>query len=423
MKIDYLVAREILDSRGNPTIEVEMESHGKIAIASAPSGASTGKFEAIELRDNEKNRYHGKGVKKVIDYINGVNVRKRILSEEYNSITDFDEFIIALDGTKNKSKLGANATTALSLCFAKLYAEVNNMQLFELVNKEFHKIVYKIPLPFANILNGGKHAGNNLAIQEFMIVPITDTYSEAVRVVSETYHELKKILKENYGSSAINVGDEGGFAPNLKECEDAIKLISKAIENLGYQKVIRISLDAAASSFYENNVYKIDGKELNAEQLLDYYIDLVKRYKLFSIEDPFQEEDFDSFAMLLKEVKGKCRIVGDDLTVTNIVRVDTALKKKSIDTLLLKVNQIGTLKEALEAAQLVYANKCEVIVSHRSGETEDNWLSDIATGIHALGIKLGAPARGERTSKYNRLLRIEQKTRFIKYVGKYLKSN
>ncbi|MCX8166502.1 MAG: phosphopyruvate hydratase [Candidatus Micrarchaeota archaeon] len=419
MKLDYLVAREILDSRGNPTVEVEMHCNGKIEIASAPSGASTGSFEAIELRDDEKARYHGKGVRNVVNMING-KVRKSILSQEFNSLREFDEFLIKLDGTENKSNLGANATTALSVCFAKIYAVVNNMQLYEYINKEFHKNVYKIPVPFANILNGGKHAGNNLAIQEFMIVPLTEKYSEAMQAVSEIYHELKGILKNKYGSQAINVGDEGGFAPNLNNCEEAIELITQAIQNLGYQKNVRISLDAAASSFYEKKAYKIDGKSLSADNLLDYYVELVKKYKLFSIEDPFNEDDFESFAKLLKEVKGKCRIVGDDLTVTNKKRVEQAVKQKSIDTLLLKVNQIGTVSEAFDAAHMILSAKGQVIVSHRSGETEDNWLADLATGMHALGIKLGAPARGERTAKYNRLLRIETKNRLIKYIGHYI---
>ncbi len=402
MRISNVHAREILDSRGNPTIEVELHSEGISAIASAPSGASTGKFEALELRDNEK-RYHGKGVKKAVRNVNMV-IKKALRGKNFESISEFDSFLIELDGTPNKSKLGANATVACSICFAKLLAMRNNKDLYQLLGKK-----PKLPLPFANVINGGKHAGNSLAIQEFMLVPVVKQFSERVRLISETYHTLKEIIKSKYGPSSINVGDEGGFAPNISSCTEALDLLARSVEKSGHTKEFRIAIDSAASSFYRKGTYHIDGKRLNKDQLLEYYLNMIRDYNIFSIEDPFQEEDFDSFSELLKKVKQKCRIVGDDLTVTNLERVKNAMQSKSIDTLLLKVNQIGTLSEALESADYVKKMNGEIIVSHRSGETEDTYIADIATGISALGIKLGAPARGERTAKYNRLLRIEEK--------------
>ena len=416
MKIEKIIAREILDSRANPTVEVEMHSKGKVAIAASPSGASTGKFEALELRDGD-NRFHGKGVRKAVG-----NIMKKVapeaLKREFGSIADFDGFLLQIDGTDNKGNLGGNSTTACSLCFARLFAMLQNKEMYEVLGKN-----HRLPIPFANVINGGKHAGNKLAIQEFMLVPLGNSYSESVRMVSEVYHGLKESLKKKYGVNAVNVGDEGGFAPDINSAREALDQLHDAIDSQGYSKHMRISMDSAASSFYDEKKknYRIDGKVLSSGELTDYYYALVKEYRIFSLEDPFYEEDYDVFAELLKKVKGKCKIVGDDLVVTNIKRVREAVKRKSMDMLLLKVNQIGTVTEALEAAQFMHSNAMDVMVSHRSGETEDSSIADIATGISSLGIKLGAPARSERAAKYNRLLRIAERIGDENYAGKLLR--
>lgn len=399
MKIKKIKSREILDSRGNPTVEVEVYTDDdNFGRGTAPSGASTGIHEAIELRDNEK-RYLGKGVLQAVENVNK-KIAKVLIGKNIKNQQDADERLLKLDGTENKSKLGANAIVATSIAFAKLFAK--------------EKIIgnSKIPQPMFNIINGGKHAGNKLSIQEFMIIPKGKTFSETLQIASEIYHTLGKQLVNKYGASARNVGDEGGFAPSMQKTEEAISAIIKAIEEIGYQNETRIALDAAASSFYDpvKRTYEIDGVDINANALVDYYIDLRERYNtLVSIEDPFQEDDFNSFAVLTDELERKAMIVGDDLLVTNPVRIKKAIETYACNALLLKVNQIGTVSEAIAAAELCKKNNWKVIVSHRSGETEDTFIADFAVSINADFIKTGAPARGERTAKYNQLLRIEEK--------------
>ncbi len=405
IKIQDIKAYEVLDSRGIPTIMIKIKSNNKFYSAIVPSGKSTGIHEAIELRDKEK-RYNGKGVKKAIANI--MKIKRKILDKKFNSLSELDDFMIKLDGTDNKSKLGANAILAVSMASARIEADRARMPLYKYLNKQFNKLLIKkkkIGIPYAsfNILNGGEHAGNDLVIQEFMIIPKQKKFSERVRCASEIYHSLKKILIKKYSKTSVNVGDEGGFAPNIAKTEEALKLIKKASYDAGY-KDTNIALDCAASYFYrkKDNKYNIDGKIMSVKKLLNYYKKICSKYNIVSIEDPFNEEDFQSFAIAKKELKGKM-IVGDDLTVTNPKRVMKAEKNKSCNTLLLKINQIGTITEALRAAALARDFNWKIFVSHRSGDTEDDFIADLAVGVGDY-IKSGAPCRSERTCKYNRIL-------------------
>ncbi|MDO8511328.1 MAG: phosphopyruvate hydratase [Nanoarchaeota archaeon] len=402
--ITSIKAREILDSRGNPTVEVDLFTKQTCQSASVPSGASTGRHEAVELRDGGK-RFLGKGVQKAIK-----NVEQRI-SPLLKGVDCFeqrkiDEMMIRKDGTKNKSKFGANAVLGVSLAAARAANAEKKKFLFQHL-AEISGVDRKpsMPRPFFNVINGGKHAGNKLAFQEFMIAPKAKTFAEALRMGSEVYHVLKEVIEKKYGKEAINVGDEGGFAPPLQRAEEALDLIQEAIRKAGYAGKIEIALDCAASEFYTKGKYVLQAK-MSKERLLDYYLHLIKKYPIISIEDPFEQEDFESFADLRK--RSRIQIVGDDLTVTNVTRIKKAIQKKSCNCLLLKVNQIGTLTEAFDAVKMAYENGWKVMVSHRSGETEDTFIADLAVAIGCGMIKAGAPCRGERIAKYNRLLRIEE---------------
>lgn len=410
MEIREVHAKQIIDSRGNPTIEVDVFTQTSVGTAAVPSGASTGIHEAHELRDNT-NAYHGKSVLKAVS-----NVNKKISSALQGMHIDeqraIDEALISLDGTPNKKNLGANAILGVSMASARAGANSYKMHLHEYLGALYANNNFVLPIPFANIINGGVHAGNQLKIQEFMIAPVkAKSLSEAIRIISEVYHELKKILVETYGVEATSVGDEGGFAPPLSTAEEALDLIESALEEAGHEKKASIAIDAAASEFYDkkSGLYDLeDGKHYTSVELAEYYEELANNYNIISIEDPFHEDDFEGFALLNKKLGGRIQIVGDDLTVTNPERIKEAIKKKSCNTLLLKVNQVGTITEAMEAAHLAQSNKWKVMVSHRSGETEDPFIADLAVALGCGQIKLGAPARGERTSKYNQLLRIEE---------------
>ena len=399
MIVEKINAYWVLDSRGNPTIEVEIKSGKTTAIGSSPSGASTGAHEAIELRDNG-NEFHGKGVNKAIERLK--EVKGNIEGNEFSSPEEFDNYLRQIDGSENKSNLGGNTTTALSIAFHKLYSAVNSIEIFELFNKTENAFPYGM----FNIINGGKHAGNSLAIQEFMIVPMFEKISQNIKVASEVYHQLKKNISKKYGTISTSVGDEGGFAPPIKTSEEAILLLEKSIEEMGYMGRVRISIDSAADSFYEGEgKYNIDGKTISKEELVDYYVELSKSHSLLSIEDPFYEEHVEEFAELKSKVNSL--IIGDDLTVTNTSMIEKAAQKKAIDGVIIKINQIGTVSEAYSAILLCKKKGLKRIVSHRSGETEDSFIADFAYGAGTEFIKTGAPARGERTSKYNRLIRIE----------------
>lgn len=403
-KIKRVIAREIIDSRGNPTIEVDIYcDNGAFGRAKVPSGASTGEHEALELRDKDS-RFHGKGVLKAINNIREI-ITPKITGYEVTEQEKIDKLMLELDGTPNKSKLGANAILGVSLAVAVAAANSKKLPLYKSLNSE----AFTLPVPMLNVINGGKHAGGNLKIQEFMLIPHGfKSFREALRSSCEVYQTLKKNLKK-FGPSAINLGDEGGFGSPVDTAPEAIDMLIKAIEESGYEpkNEISLGLDAAASEFYENGLYEIDGKKITSDELIDYYSELITKYPLISLEDPFDENDFTSFAELLKK-HSSISIVADDLTVTNPERIRIAIKEKAANYLLLKVNQIGSLTEAIQAAELAKSDGWGINISHRSGETEDTFIADLSVAIRAERIKTGAPARGERTAKYNQLLRIEE---------------
>lgn len=406
--IENVKAREILDSRGNPTVEVDVKTCCGFGRAAVPSGASTGAHEAVELRDGEK-RYLGKGVMKAVDNVNKI-IAPKVKGMDAFKQKELDDFMRELDGTPNKAKLGANAILGVSLAAARASADSLDLPLYKYIGG---RKAFMLPAPMMNVINGGKHAGGNLKIQEFMIFPLNaPNFREALRIGAEVYHSLKSILKKKYGVSAINLGDEGGFAPPLNTTSEALDCLVAAIEGAGYKagKDVWLGLDAAASEFFDEKAgkYDIDGKKLSPRELVDYYTNLTKTYPLFTLEDPFFEDDFGAFADLTRSVGSKVQVVGDDLLVTNVERIKTAIKQGSCNALLLKLNQIGTLSESIDACNLAMENKWRVVVSHRSGETEDALLSDVVVGFGAHELKTGAPARSERVCKYNQLLRIEE---------------
>jgi len=402
-------ARQIIDSRANPTIEVEVLTEGYgVGIFAAPAGASRGKFEAWEKRDSNDKRFKGKGVYSAVKIVNE-EVASALVGMDARNQWEIDQKLIELDGTPNKSRIGGNAIVATSIATALAAADTYGLPFFRYIGGLNANL---LPTPFMNIINGGKHAGNELAIQEFLIVPGgADSFSEAIRIGCEVYYELKSYLKKEFGQNAINVGDEGGFAPPMKKTEEALNALMKAIETAGYdESSVRLALDAAASSFYDEKkgVYVIDGKELTREQLLDYYIDLVNRYPIISIEDGFYEEDFNAFEEMTQKIGNRILIIGDDLFVTNIQRLEKGIEMGAANAILIKPNQIGTLSETIETVNLAFRYGYKTMMSHRSGETEYETIADLAVGLRTGMIKTGAPARGERTVKYNRLIRIEE---------------
>lgn len=412
--IKKISAREILDSRGNPTVEIDLTTTHHTVRASVPSGASTGTHEALELRDGGK-RYGGMGVKKAIANIK--KIEKKIKGKSLNQV-QIDNLMIKFDGTKNKSKLGANAILPVSIAVCKAAAMEAKLPLWKYINKSMTSKPV-LPVPCFNIINGGRHAGNKLDFQEYMLLPTkAKTFAEAFRIGSETYHVLKTLLEKEYGKNAINVGDEGGFAPPLSNHKQPIELILKAAEKAGYLNKVKIGLDIAASEFYKNKHYYFEGKTRTSAQMLGIYENLVKTYPIVSIEDPFDQEAFNDFAELKKILKKKIQIVGDDILTTNPERIKIAVKQDSCSALLLKINQIGTLTESFKAAKLAFRNSWNVMVSHRSGETNDSFIADLAVGIRAGQIKAGAPCREERLAKYNQLLRIEEQSS-LKYNRKF----
>ena len=413
--ITDIYAREIIDSRGNPTIEVEvLAGESYIGRAAVPSGASTGKFEAVEMRDGEA-RYLGQGVQKAVYHVNN-RIAQRIIGENVFDQAYIDYLLIKEDGSDNKGRLGANAILGVSLAVAKAAAKAVNTPLYKYLGGVNAR---KMPVPMMNILNGGAHAANTLDIQEFMIMPVgASTYKEGLRMCCEIYHTLKKLLKEK--GLATAVGDEGGFAPDLPGTEEALKFIVEAIGKAGYQPgtQIAIALDAAASEFYDKDIqmYHFEGEsrmvgstvKRSAEAMIDFYEDLVTKYPIVSIEDPLDEEDWAGWELLTTRLGQEVQLVGDDLFVTNVDRLETGIKKNIANAILVKVNQIGTLTESMNAIAMAQRAGYKAIVSHRSGETEDTFIADLAVAFCAGQIKTGAPCRAERTAKYNQLLRIEE---------------
>ncbi|QTA37318.1 phosphopyruvate hydratase [Thermosipho ferrireducens] len=408
IEIIDIKAREVLDSRGNPTVEVEvMLEDGSIGKAIVPSGASTGKFEALELRDGEKDRYSGKGVLKAVKNVNEVIAPKLLGFNAYDQV-GLDKTLLEIDGTENKSNLGANAILGVSMAVARAAAISLGLPLYKYLGGVNAKV---LPVPFMNVINGGQHADNNLDIQEFMIVPAgAPTFREALRYGAETFHALKKILHESGHVTAV--GDEGGFAPNLNSNEEAIQVLIQAIEKAGYVpgKDIYIALDVAASEFYneETKKYHIDGADKNVEELIEYYEMLIDKYPIISIEDPFDQEDWEAYREFNSKVGNKVQIVGDDLYVTNVKRLAKGIEIKATNSILIKLNQIGSVTETLNAIELAKTNNMTNVISHRSGETEDTFIADLAVATNAGMIKTGSLSRSERIAKYNQLLRIEE---------------
>ena len=407
--ITYIYAREVLDSRGNPTVEVEvwteLGAHGRALV---PSGASTGAFEAVELRDGDKERYLGKGVMNAVDNVNDIIAEEIIGMNVYNQV-GIDMTLIELDGTDNKGKLGANAILGVSLAVARAAADELGMPLFNYIGGVNAKV---LPVPMMNILNGGEHADNNVDIQEFMVMPVGAlNFKEALRMGAEIFHSLKSVLKSKGLNTAV--GDEGGFAPNLSSNEEALKTIVEAIEKAGYKpgEDVYLALDVAATEMYDEKkkVYRLEGenRELTVDEMIDYYVDLVKKYPIISIEDGLAEEDWDGWKKLTEKLGKEIQLVGDDLFVTNTKRLEKGIELGVSNSVLVKLNQIGTLTETLNTIEMAKVHGYTAVVSHRSGETEDTTIADLVVATNAGQIKTGAPSRTDRVAKYNQLLRIE----------------
>ena len=405
-KIKDIYAREILDSRGNPTVEVDVRlNSGIVATASVPSGASTGIHEALELRDNDKNRYNGKGVLKAVNNVN-TKIKDALVGKSVLNIQNIDKIMLDLDGTKEKKNLGANAILGVSLACLKAAAMYSNKELYEYLGEG-----RELPRCMMNILNGGAHAENGLDIQEFMIVPSKTEYLENLRMGAEVFHSLKTILKNKHLS--CGVGDEGGFAPSISFTYEALDLIKEAILNAGYTlgSDIYLALDVAASEFYENGIYKFEGKEYNKEEMVEFYKKLIKDYPIISIEDGMAEEDYEGWKILTDSIGKDIQLVGDDLFVTNKELLQKGIDLGIANAILLKVNQIGSVSETLETIKLAKKHGYKTIISHRSGETEDNYIADFAVGLSLGQIKTGSLSRSERISKYNRLIRISEQVK------------
>ena len=401
-KIKDVYAREVLDSRGNPTVEVEVTlEDGSFGRAIVPSGASTGEREALELRDNDE-RFLGKGVLKAVSNVNDI-IREKVIGLESSDQELVDNIMIELDGTKNKGKLGANAILGVSLANLKASASSAKKPLYKYVGNG-----KTLPRPMMNIINGGAHADNNLDFQEYMIIPERDTIKERIRVGAEVFHNLKKVLKEKGYNT--NVGDEGGFAPDLKSNEEGFKVIIEAIEKAGYKPGVDVFLgiDVAASEFYDNGYYLVDNKKMTTEELINFYEDLVSKYPIISIEDPVDENDWEGFKLITSRLGDKIQLVGDDLFVTNIECLKKGIDMKAGNAILLKLNQIGTYTETLKTINLAKENGYKTVISHRSGETEDTTIADLAVGLDLGQIKTGSMSRTDRICKYNQLIRIEE---------------
>ena len=408
-------AREIIDSRGFPTVEVEfMLEPNFLGRAAVPSGASTGKFEALELRDGDKNYFLGKGVKRAVKNVNQT-IAPELLGQQNLSQKELDQILLGLDGSENKFKLGANAILAVSLAYARACSVASNLSLFLHLRNQFSKQiteqdVYEIPVPLINILNGGAHANNNLDIQEFMIVPAGfDTFRRALQAGCEVFHSLKKISNTRGFSTAV--GDEGGLAPNLSSNEEALELIMEAIDVAGYStgKDIFIALDMAASEFYKNGSYVFSSQNQSSQDMVDFYTKLIQKFPIVSLEDALDQEDWEGWKMLTEKIGNSCQLVGDDIFVTHPVKLKQAIEQKVGNAILVKLNQIGSLSETMETIAMAQKANYGCIISHRSGETEDTFIADLAVATNAKQIKTGSASRSERIAKYNQLLRIEEK--------------
>jgi len=420
--IKKIHAREVLDSRGNPTVEVEVYTDTHSASAIVPSGASTGIHEAVELRDGDKSRYGGKGVLKAVENVN-TKIAPEFIGADCRNQREIDQRMIDMDGTPNKGNFGANAILGVSLAASRVAAKVEGIPYYQyLANLGNKGEAYLVPSPMMNVLNGGKHALRSTDLQEFMIMPVgAPSFKEALRYGAETFHALKKIINERGFSTAV--GDEGGFAPSLDKNEDALKLIVEAIEKAGYKpgEDICLAMDPAASEFYEDGKYNLatEGRTLTSEEMVDYYVDLVNKYPIVSIEDGLAEDDWEGFRLMTEKIGDRVQIVGDDLLVTNTERLAKAIEGKNANSILIKVNQIGTLTESIDAINMAHDAGMTAVVSHRSGETEDSTIADLVVGLQTGQIKTGSLCRSDRIAKYNQLLRIEEALGDkVKYQGK-----
>ena len=402
-------AREVLDSRGNPTVEADVVTENGIFRAMTPSGASAGQHEALELRDGDKSRYFGKGTLKAVENINK-KIKPKIIGLDPNAQATIDNIMLKLDGTENKDNLGANAILPVSMAIIKAGAASKGLALFEYIGELFGVIPHKLPVPMCNVINGGKHAGQENSIQEHMLMPTgAKCFSEGIRMVSESYHHLAKLLKGKFGAGGILIGDEGGFAPaQVVDVEERLDLMLKAVENAGYEGMMKIAMDPASSEFFYDGIYKIGNKSFSGGEMVDFYVDLCKKYPIVSIEDGLAEDDWDSWVEMVKKLGAKVQIVGDDLFVTNTKRIQKGIKLGAANSVLIKLNQIGSVTETLNAIKMAQDQGWTAVVSHRSGETEDNFIADLVVGTSAGQIKTGAPARSDRNAKYNQLLRIEE---------------
>ncbi|CDE43154.1 enolase [Clostridium sp. CAG:768] len=415
--IEDIYARQILDSRGNPTVEVDVKlTNGVKGRAAVPSGASTGIFEALELRDGDKSKYMGKSVQKAVDNVNNI-IAPELIGEKASHQKEIDTFMIDMDGTENKSKLGANAILGVSLAVAKAASKAYDMALYRYLGGIN---ALTLPVPMMNIINGGAHADNNIDFQEFMIAPVgAESFSHAIEMGCNVFHTLKSVLKNK--GMATSVGDEGGFAPNLQSNAEGIEVILEAIDKAGYNtNQIKICLDVASSEFYENGKYNLkgEGKSFDNKEMTDFLEEWVKKYPIISIEDGMAEQDWEGWEMLTQRIGNHCQLVGDDLFVTNTRRLADGIKRNVANSILIKVNQIGTLSETLDAISMAHAAGYTTIISHRSGETEDTFIADLAVAVNSGQIKTGSASRSDRMAKYNQLLRIEQKLgSAAKYLG------
>lgn len=408
-EIIKIKAREVLDSRGNPTVEVDVVTEHGIFRAMTPSGASAGQHEALELRDGDKSRYFGKGTLKAVENINK-KITPKLIGLDPNAQETIDNIMLKLDGTENKDTLGANAILPVSMAVTKAGAASKGLALFEYIGELFGVIPHKLPVPMCNVINGGKHAGQENSIQEHMLMPTgAKRFSEGIRMVSESYHHLAKLLKGKFGAGGVLIGDEGGFAPaQITSINDRLNLMLKAVENAGYEDMMHIALDPASSEFFYDGTYKIGKKSYSGGEMVDFYVDLCKKYPIISIEDGLAEDDWDSWVEMTKKLGAKVQIVGDDLFVTNTKRIQKGIELNAANSVLIKLNQIGSVSETLNAIKMAHDQGWTAVVSHRSGETEDNFIADLVVGTSAGQIKTGAPARSDRNAKYNQLIRIEE---------------
>ena len=409
MRIKSIKAREVLDSRGNPTVEVDLVTENGLFRSMVPSGASAGQHEALELRDGDNTRYLGKGVMKAVSNVNNI-IAPKVVGMDCTHQKEVDSIMLELDGTPNKMKLGANAILAVSMAATKAGAAAKGIPLYQHIGDLFGVKASKIPVPMCNVINGGKHAGQENSIQEHMLMPLgARSFHEGIRMIAESYHSLSSLLRKKYGVGATLIGDEGGFAPSqIEDIRERLDLMLGAVANAGYEGMIKIALDPASSEFFYDGTYKIGKKSYTGGTLVDFYADLCKTYPIVSIEDGFAEDDWNSWVEMTKRLGSKLQIVGDDLFVTNTERITKGIQLKCANSVLIKLNQVGSVTETLNAIDMAQKHGWTAVVSHRSGETEDSFIADLVVGTNSGQIKTGAPARSDRNAKYNQLIRIEE---------------